>query len=155
MKLEEFYDFLFDKARLIIESGTEHANMLFTLFNSGNIEVMMLAVPKEQQAVLMQTLLRDTKVRAVVQVCEAYQASPSKEEGEKIMRTGISPSLKNYPGRIEVLMFNFMTPDRQAVMTCPIHRPANTVDKVPFKWVSPHAETRGWFANPQHRKVRK
>lgn len=132
--MEQVYDFLFDGASMIIGDGREHVPMLFAVSPEGALGVADLTGvqnDKDRIALIHQELAKQPFARASILVLEAW-ASQVRPKGETVYPYA---RVADDPQRREIVIFNFLTAGRQAVMGCPIDRKTKTVEKVPFQWL--------------------
>jgi len=129
--LEAFHDHLLDTSAKIIADGDEvHGPMIFILSRAGQVAVIPPVGSKEGIARFQQAVVQEPMVRACALVFEAWMSTHPKEVDRKSV-----PMPRDDPKRQEAIVVSIMTNGRQAMSFSPITRPANTLERAPFKWL--------------------
>lgn len=132
--IESVYDRLFEKASEIVASGEEHQPILIIIHDDGSFEavpVILADMPPEVWHFAQRKTAE--KFGAAVLITEAWTLETMGKLNENGEYDGPMPS--EHPDRKEAVMFNVLTPTRQALATCPIDRATNTLEKRPLQWL--------------------
>jgi len=119
---QDVYDFLFNAAQVIVESGEEQRPILFAFSVGDETNVIAMQIetedsPAPHAAMLSSFLLREGVASLTCFVCEAYLVASNKEAKAKAIERG---SLKHDPDATEALFFAFSTLGERALAACPI-----------------------------------
>lgn len=152
-KIRQLYDDLFETAAAIVKRGEEHRPILIVLNESDRLAVIAATgLSDQKKAEMFKTIAATPGTVAVVLIHEGWLVVPDPMNGKVVseaLRLAAERRLAEHPQRREVVMFNLLTPTRQAVMPCLIDRTTNTLEKAAFKWISDDAKSAfGRFIGP-------
>ena len=120
-EIEAVYDLLLKPATQIVESGRQHAPMLFRSDALGS-PFPIFRLPKDFWLLAQQSVVKSKPEAFAILVNEAWTASYDEDPGKSD-----APMPSEHPNRRECLLFSFLGTDWQALACCIIHRDGATV----------------------------
>lgn len=133
--IETLYDDLFARASEIVATGEEHQPFLVVLKDGNEVGIMSLVDLPTETISSMHRVAADHFAAAIL-ITEVWTVEFARNEA-KLDENGeyVGPPASEHPNRTEAILFNVLTPTRQAMAFCPIDRSTRTLGKRPLNWL--------------------